>query len=73
MQTRLMSLVESVTNIFVGYAVAVITQLLVFPLFGLAASLSDNLIIGLIFTGLCGAPHKAVYAERMIMQSLWRP
>lgn len=50
MQTRMMSLVESVTNIFVGYAVAVITQLLVFPLFGLAASLGDNLAIGLIFT-----------------------
>ncbi len=50
MQTRIMSLVESVANIIVGFAVAVITQLLVFPLFGLAASLSDNLIIGLIFT-----------------------
>ena len=36
MQTPMMSLVESVTNIFVGYAVAVIRQLLVFPLFGLA-------------------------------------
>ena len=52
MQTRMMSLVESVANIFVGYAVAVITQLLVFPLFGLAASLSDNLIIGSIFTAV---------------------
>ena len=50
MQTRLMSLIESVANIVVGYGVAVITQLLVFPLFGLAASLSDNLAIGLIFT-----------------------
>lgn len=50
MQTRLMSLVESVANIVVGYGVAVITQLLVFPLFGLAASLADNLVIGLIFT-----------------------
>ena len=50
MQTRMMSLVESVANIIVGFAVAVITQLLVFPLFGFAASLSDNLIIGLIFT-----------------------
>ena len=50
MQTRLMSLIESVANIVVGYGVAVITQLLVFPLFGLAASLSDNLVIGLIFT-----------------------
>jgi len=50
MQTRVMSLVESVANIVVGYGVAVLTQLLVFPLFGLAASLSDNLVIGLIFT-----------------------
>lgn len=50
MQTRLMSLIESVANIVVGYGVAVITQLLVFPLFGLAASLADNLMIGLIFT-----------------------
>lgn len=50
MQTPLMSLIESVANIVVGYGVAVITQLLVFPLFGLAASLSDNLMIGLIFT-----------------------
>jgi hypothetical protein len=49
MQTRLMSLIESVTNIVVGYVVAVITQLLVFPLFGLAASLGDNLMIGVIF------------------------
>ena len=50
MQTRLMSLLESIANIVVGYAVAVITQLLVFPLFGLAASIGDNLVIGLIFT-----------------------
>ena len=50
MQTRVMSLVESAANIVVGYGVAVITQLMVFPLFGLAASLADNLVIGLIFT-----------------------
>ena len=66
MQTRMMSLVESVANIIVGYAVAVITQLLVFPFFGLAASLSDNLIIGLIFTAvsLCRS-----YALRRIFNS----
>lgn len=50
MQAPMMSLVEAMTNIVVGYAVAVITQLLVFPLFGLATSLGDNLAIGLIFT-----------------------
>lgn len=50
MQTRLMSFIEAITNIVVGYTVAIVTQLLVFPLFGLAASLADNLLIGLIFT-----------------------
>ena len=45
MQTRLMSVLESIANIVVDYGVAVITQLIVFPLFGLAASLSDNLVI----------------------------
>ena len=52
MQSRWMSLVESVTNVLVGYIVAVITQALVFPLFGLHATLSQNLMIGLIFTGV---------------------
>lgn len=71
-QSRLMSLVEAVANVAVGYGVAVTTQLLVFPWFGLPARVSDALAIGAIFTGLCGAPHKMVYAERMIMWSLRR-
>ena len=50
MQSRLMSLVESVSNIVVGYGLAVLTQLLVFPTFGLHASLAENLAIGLAFT-----------------------
>lgn len=49
-QSRLMSVVESVTNVVVGYGVAVGTQLAVFPLFGIEASLSDNLAIGAVFT-----------------------
>ena len=49
-QTRWMSFVESVANVLVGYGVAVLTQMLVFPLFGLRASVSDNLVIGVIFT-----------------------
>ena len=35
MQSRWMSLVEAVTNIVVGYGLAVLTQIAVFPLFGL--------------------------------------
>ncbi len=49
-QSRLMSAVEAVANVAVGYGVAVATQLAVFPLFGLEASLTQNLAIGLIFT-----------------------
>ena len=49
-QSRTMSLVEAVTNVVVGYVVAVLTQLVVFPLFGLAVSVSENLLIGCIFT-----------------------
>ena len=49
-QSRLMSLVESLTNVLVGYGVAVVTQMLVFPLFGLAVTVTENLLIGLVFT-----------------------
>ena len=68
-QSRGMSLVEAIANVVVGYGVAVLTQLLVFPLFGLHTTLAENLTIGAIFTVLCGAPHNTVYAERMIMRS----
>ena len=49
-QSRLMSLVESLVNVLVGYGVAVATQIAVFPLFGLAVTVTENLLIGLIFT-----------------------
>ncbi len=49
-QSRLMSLVESLANVLVGYVVAVATQMAVFPLFGLAVTVTENLLIGLIFT-----------------------
>ena len=42
-----MSLVEAIANVAVGYAIAVLTQMLVFPIFGLQVSLADNLAIGL--------------------------
>ena len=51
-QSRLMSLVESLANVLVGYVVAVVTQMAVFPLFGLAVTVTENLLIGLIFTAV---------------------
>ena len=52
MQSRCMSFVESVSNIAVGYGLAVLTQIIVFPLFGLHASLGENLLIGCLFTAV---------------------
>jgi len=68
-QSRRMSMVEAITNVAVGYALAVATQIVVFPWFGLHPSLGENLALGAIFTALCGAPHNAVYVERMIMRT----
>jgi len=52
MQSRCMSLAEAVTNVFLGYGIAVMTQVTVFPLFGINVSLSENLAIGLLFTAM---------------------
>ncbi|MCO5083551.1 MAG: hypothetical protein M9955_18070 [Rhizobiaceae bacterium] len=49
-QSRTMSLVESVANVMVGYGVAVVTQILIFPVFGLHTTLAQNLKMGAIFT-----------------------
>ena len=49
-QSRLMSLVEAVANVIVGYGVAVVTQILIFPIFGLHTTLAQNLKMGAIFT-----------------------
>jgi hypothetical protein len=51
-QSHRLSLLEAVTNVVVGYALAVLTQLIVFPWFGLTASLQDNLAIGAAFVGV---------------------
>lgn len=48
-QPRVMSLVEAITNVVVGYGVAVVAQILVFPVFGLQATLVQNLKMGGIF------------------------
>ena len=50
MQTRLMSLIETSANIIIGYFLAVGTQVLLFPVFGLEVTFKDNLAIGMVFT-----------------------
>jgi len=45
-----MSLIEAIANVAVGYGVAVLTQILIFPTFGLHTTLGQNLKMGAIFT-----------------------
>lgn len=52
MQSRRLSLIEALANVVVGYAMAVTTQVIVFPWFGLSASFGDNLAIGALFVGV---------------------
>ncbi|MCT2538755.1 DUF7220 family protein [Sedimentimonas flavescens] len=49
-QSRLMSLVEAVTNVIVGYGITVVTRILIFPNFGLHTTLAQNLKTGAVFT-----------------------
>ena len=51
-QSRLGSLIESLMNIAIGYGVALLSQILIFPLFGIHVPLSTNLWIGAWFTAI---------------------
>lgn len=51
-QSRTMSLAEAVANVAVGYGVAVVTQILIFPMFELHTTLAQNLKIGALFTAI---------------------
>lgn len=49
-QTRSMSALEAVANVAVGFWVGILSQVLVFPLFGFKAAPSAHLAIGAVFT-----------------------
>lgn len=51
-QSRAMSLVEAATNVVVGYVLAILTQIVVFPWFGIDAALGEHMAIGLAFVGV---------------------
>jgi len=51
-QPRIYSLIESVANVAIGFGVALVTQIAVFPLFGIHVRLSDQLGIAAIFTAV---------------------
>lgn len=49
-QTKRASLVESLLNVAIGYGIAVSSQIIVFPWFGVHIPLRDNLLIAVVFT-----------------------
>ncbi|QFT59520.1 hypothetical protein FIU94_11865 [Sulfitobacter sp. THAF37] len=51
-QSRIMSGVEAITNVGVGFALAVLGQVMVYPVVGLEASLGQTLQVGAAFTAL---------------------
>jgi len=50
MQSRLGSFLESMVNIAIGYFVALVSQIILFPLFDIYVSIQTNLWIGAWFT-----------------------
>lgn len=49
-QTRTQSLIEVTINVLIGYIIATLTQIIIFPLFGIYVGLGDQMTISLIFT-----------------------
>ena len=52
LQSKTQSALESCASTAIGYLVALASQIVIFPLFGMRVSLSDNLLIGLYFTAI---------------------
>jgi nitrate reductase gamma subunit len=51
-QSRTMSFVEAITNVVVGFVVALLTQAALFSALGLEVTAGENLLIGAIFTAV---------------------
>ncbi|TXH11074.1 MAG: hypothetical protein E6R02_06545 [Gammaproteobacteria bacterium] len=51
-QSCRMSLIEAITNVAVGYVLAVATQIIVFPWFSLHPSIGQSLALGGVFIGI---------------------
>lgn len=49
-QSRLGSFIEAWINVAIGFSINFVANLLIFPLFGMSISLSDNFLLGLVYT-----------------------
>ena len=50
MQSKKMSLIETLSSVAIGYIISLASQMIIFPIFGIEVSFEDNLLIGLFFT-----------------------
>lgn len=51
-QSRRHSAFEAVANVLIGYGISLAAQIVIFPLFGVKATLAQNIGIGLAFTAV---------------------
>lgn len=49
-QTKRHSFIESLTNVAIGYGVAIASQLVIFPMYGIHIPIQQNIAIGGWFT-----------------------
>ena len=52
MQTKKQSMIESLTSVCIGWFIGVILNMLVLPLFDYNVSLTDGVLISIIFTAV---------------------
>lgn len=52
MQSRVMSGVEAVTNVFIGYTIATVATFVILPMHGYEVTTQKALSISLAFTGI---------------------
>ena len=50
MQSKLESLSEAIFNVFIGFVIAFISQLVFFPIVGIEVTLDQNFILTVLFT-----------------------
>lgn len=51
-QTRKGSLIEALANVAIGYLINMLANFALFPLFGWHISLRQNLLMGVLYTGI---------------------
>jgi hypothetical protein len=73
-QTRLGSLIEVSINIFIGFWINFVANLVILPLFGFNVTISDNFLIGFLYTFVSVARSYIVrrWFEKKIQQAAQR-